>query len=59
MVREIIICEMKHKFYVYQNSNFVFIKKSIKSLWKIKFYLYKKSNDIFNKKNIKFHLYQN
>jgi len=43
------LCEMKHKFYVYQNSNFIFIKKSITSLSKIKFYLYKKSNDIFNK----------
>jgi len=32
--------EMKHKFYVYQDLNFIFIKKSIIS--KIKFYLYKK-----------------
>jgi len=40
---------MKHKFYVYQNLNFIFIKKSITSLSKIKIYLYKKSNDIFNK----------
>jgi len=40
---------MKHKFCVYQNSNFIFIKKSIISLSKIKFYDYKKSNDIFNK----------
>jgi len=30
---------MKHKFYIYQNSNFIFIKKSIASLLKIKFYL--------------------
>jgi len=22
-----ILCEMKHKFYLYQNSNFIFIKK--------------------------------
>ena len=44
-----ILCEMKHKFYVYQNSNFIFIQKSITSLWKIKFLIYKKSNDIFNK----------
>jgi len=22
-----ILCEIKHKFYVYQNSNFIFIKK--------------------------------
>jgi len=36
------LCEMKHKFYVHQNSNFIFIKKSITSLSKIKFYLYKK-----------------
>jgi len=43
------LCEIKHKFYVYQNSNFIFIKKSITSLSKIKFYLYKKSNDNFNK----------
>jgi len=43
------LCEMKHKFYVYQNSNFIFMKKSITSLSKIKFYLYKKSNDIFYK----------
>jgi len=41
--------EMKHKLYFYQNSNFIFIKKSITSLSKIKFYLYKKSNGIFNK----------
>jgi len=66
------LCEMKHKFYIYQNSNFIFIKKSITFLSKIKFYLYKKSNEIFNKisnfisiKNqilslskIKFYLYQ-
>jgi len=48
-----ILCEMKHKFYVYhkfyRNSNFIFIKKLITSLSKIKFYLYKTSNDIFNK----------
>jgi len=63
---------MKHKFYIYQNSNFIFIKKLITSLSKIKFYHYKKLNDIFNKisnfifiKNqilslskIKFYLYQ-
>jgi len=41
--------KMKHKFYIYQNSNFIFIKKLITSLSKIKFYLYKKQNDIFNK----------
>jgi len=40
---------MKQKFYVYQNSIFIFIKNSITSLSKIKFYLYKKSNDISNK----------
>jgi len=43
------LCEIKYKFYCYQNSNFIFIKKLITSLSKIKFYLYKKSNDIFNK----------
>jgi len=43
------LCETKHKFYVYQNSNFIFIKKAITSLSKIKFDLYKKSNDYFNK----------
>jgi len=43
------LCEMKHKFYLYQNSNFIFIKKSITFLSKIKFYFYNKSNDIFNK----------
>jgi len=40
---------MKHKFYVYQNSNFIFIKKLITYLSKNKFYLYKKLNYIFNK----------
>jgi len=52
-----ILCEMKYKFYFYQNSAFIFIKKinyifienQILSLSKIKFYLYKKSNYIFNK----------
>jgi len=34
--------KMKHKFYLYQNSNFIFIKKSITSLSKIKFYVDKK-----------------
>jgi len=35
-----IIFELKHKFYLYQNSNFIFIKKQILSLSKIKIYLY-------------------
>jgi len=43
------LCEMKDKFYLYQNLNFIFIKKSITSLSKIKFYLYKRPNNIFNK----------
>jgi len=34
--------EMKHKFYIYQKSNFIFIKKSTTYLLKIKFYPYKK-----------------
>jgi len=36
------LCEIKHKFYVYQNSNFIFIKK-------IQLHLYRKSNFIFMK----------
>jgi len=57
------LCEMKHKFYFYQNSNFIFIKKSITYISKIKFYLYKKLNDIFIKYQIlslsktKFYIY--
>jgi len=42
-----ILCQIKYKFYLYQNSNFIFIKKKIifirnqnLSLSKIKFYLY-------------------
>jgi len=57
--------EMKHKFYLYQNSNLIFIKKFITSLSKIKFYLYKKNQMIFLIKyqilslsKTKFYLYQ-
>jgi len=42
-------CEMKYKFYVYQNSNFIFIEKINYISIKNKILLYKKSNDIFNK----------
>jgi len=45
----ITLCETKQNFYLYQNSNFIFIKKSITSFSKIKLYLYKISNDIINK----------
>jgi len=38
---------MKYKFYVYQNSNFMFMTKINYIFIEIKFYLYKKSNDIF------------
>jgi len=65
MVHEI-LCEMKHKLYVYQNINCIFIKKSITSLlkikfelkcqilslWKTKFYLYQKLKIIFIKNQI-------
>jgi len=50
MVHEILCVKWNINFmFIYQNSNFIFIKKSITSLSKIKFYLYKKSNDISNK----------
>jgi len=66
------LCELKHKFYVYQNSNFIFIKTSIISLSKIKFYFIKNQlislikyqilslskNQILSLSKIKIYLYQ-
>ena len=48
------LCEIKYKFYFYQNLNFIFIKKSITSLSKIKFYLHRKTNFIFIKNQMIF-----
>jgi len=58
------LCEIKHKFYVYQKSNFIFWKKSITFLSKIKFYLLKnqmislKKYQILSLSKTKFYLYQ-
>jgi len=41
------LCEMEHKFYLYENSIFIFIKNQLHFYQKIKFYIFKISNDIF------------